>query len=66
MARGDGIINKGATKGKNLGDSGPNAKIQNSIKGPGGKTNENMLKEGRNRSKLAQQFGSSGLKGKGM
>ena len=32
----------------------------------GGKTNESMLEEGRNRSKLSNQFGSVGLKGKGM
>lgn len=31
----------------------------------GGKTNEEMLKNGRNRSKLINQFGSTKLKGAG-
>ena len=66
MANGHGIGSKGKTIGKNLGDSGPTAKIDNGKKGPGGKTNEGMLKEGRSRSKLTTQFGSTGLKGKGM
>lgn len=65
MAKFDGIIEKGATKGKNLGDSGSTAKIDNGTKGPGGKTNEGMLANGRNRDKLINQFGSTGLKGKG-
>ena len=31
----------------------------------GGKTNDGMKAEGRNREKLTNQFGSTGLKGKG-
>ena len=66
MAKFDGIISKGATKGKNLGDDGKSVAIDNGVKGPGGKTNEGMLANGRNRDKLINQFGSTGLKGKGM
>jgi hypothetical protein len=65
MAKGNGIESKGKTKGKNFGDSGSDIAIENSIKGPGGKTNESMLANGRSRSKLVAQFGSTGLKGKG-
>ena len=65
MAKFDGIIEKGATKGKNLGDDGKSVAIDNGVKGPGGKTNEGMLANGRNRDKLINQFGSTGLKGKG-
>ena len=48
----DGINSKGKTKGKNLGDSGPHVAIENSIKGPGGKTNESMKAVGRNFAKI--------------
>lgn len=65
MAKFDGIIEKGATKGKNLGDAGKCVAIDNGVKGSGGKTNEGMLANGRNRDKLINQFGSTGLKGKG-
>ena len=65
MAKDTGIESKGKTKGKNFGDSGPTVGIEKLKKGPGGKTNENMLKDGRNRTKLVTQFGSVGLKGKG-
>ena len=64
MAKFDGVISKGATKGKNLGDPGPNAKIDKANKSLG-KTNEEMKADGRNRAKLANQFGSVNLKGKG-
>jgi hypothetical protein len=64
MARGDGIIKKGATKGKNLGDSGPTAKIMKAKKSLG-VSNEERLADGYSRSKLVNQFGSTGLKGKG-
>ena len=64
MAKFDGVISKGATKGKNLGDSGPNAKIDKGNKKLG-VSNEEMKADGRNRAKLANQFGSVGLKGKG-
>ena len=65
MAKGNGIESKGKTKGKNLGDSGPNVAIEKGKKSAGGKTNESMLENGRSRSKLIAQFGSTGLKGEG-
>jgi hypothetical protein len=65
MAKGNGIESKGKTKGTNLGDDGKCVAIDNGTKGPGGKTNESMLENGRSRSKLVAQFGSTGLKGKG-
>jgi hypothetical protein len=64
MARGDGIIQKGATKGKNLGDSGPTAKINKGNKSLG-VSNEMRKADGSGRSRLHNQFGSIGLKGKG-
>lgn len=59
-----GINKTGKTKGKNLGDSGPTAKIMKANKSLG-KSNEEMKADGRNRAKLVNQFGSIGLKGKG-
>jgi hypothetical protein len=54
----DGITKKGKTKGKNLGDSGPTAKIQNGpMKNTVGKTNANMKSMGRNLAKVAAQRG---------
>lgn len=64
MAKTDGIIKKGATKGKNLGDTGPNAKIMKANKSLG-VSNEMRKADGRSRSRLDNQFGSIGLKGKG-
>jgi hypothetical protein len=64
MARGDGIAKKGHTVGKNLGDSGSSAKIMKANKSLG-VSNEERKADGRNRAKLANQFGSVGLKGKG-
>lgn len=64
MARGDGIARKGHTKGKNLGDSGSNAPIMSAKKSLG-VSNEERKADGMNRAKLANQFGSVGLKGKG-
>ena len=52
-----GIEKKGKTKGKNLGNSGPNVGITKEIKGKGGKTNENMKSMGRNMAKIAAQRG---------
>ena len=55
----DGIVSKGKTKGKNLGDSGPDVGIE---KGPkstgskGGKTNADMKKLGRGLAKIAAQI----------
>lgn len=55
----DGVAQSGKTKGKNLGDSGPTVKLQTGAKGSknsgGGKTNEEMLKLGRNLAKVANQ-----------
>jgi len=52
----DGVTKKGKTKGTNLGDTGPSVGIQKGGKGSaGGKTNEQMLKMGRNMAKIANQ-----------
>jgi hypothetical protein len=53
----DGVTKKGKTKGTNLGDSGPSVGIQAGAKGKmgGGKTNEQMMKLGRNMAKVANQ-----------
>jgi len=52
----DGIAKKGKTEGKNLGDSGPVAKMMQGGKGKGGgKTNANMKAMGRNLAKIAAQ-----------
>jgi hypothetical protein len=54
----DGVVKKGKTKGKNLGDTGPNVGIE---KGPkhagskGGKSNADMKKMGRGLAKVAAQ-----------
>ena len=54
----DGVVKKGKTKGKNLGDSGPNVGI---VKGPkhagskGGKKNIDMKTMGRGMAKIAAQ-----------
>jgi len=54
----DGITKQGRTKGKNLGDSGPNVKIENGpMKHTVGKTNKNMKSMGRNMAKVAAQRG---------
>jgi hypothetical protein len=54
----DGIAKKGKTVGKNLGDSGPTAKIENGPKATGskgGKLNTDMKKMGRGLAKIAAQ-----------
>ena len=52
----DGIVKKGKTKGKNLGDSGPNVGIvKGPIKGTVGKTNADMKAMGRGLAKIASQ-----------
>jgi hypothetical protein len=54
----DGITKSGRTKGKNLGDSGPNVKIENGpMKNTVGKKNTNMKTMGRNLAKVAAQRG---------
>jgi len=52
----DGIAKKGKTEGKNLGDSGPVAKMMHGGMGKGkGKTNSDMKTMGRNLAKIANQ-----------
>lgn len=53
----DGVTKSGKTKGKNLGDSGPNVGIQKgkASDSNGGKTNANMKSMGRNLAKIAAQ-----------
>jgi hypothetical protein len=52
----NGIEKKGKTKGKNLGDSGPTAKVETGpIKKTVGKTNANMKTMGRGLAKIAAQ-----------
>jgi hypothetical protein len=54
----DGIAKQGKTKGKNLGNDGPNVAIQNGPKSSGskgGKTNADMKKMGRGMAKVAAQ-----------
>jgi len=54
----NGIEKKGKTKGRNLGDSGPTAKVQNGpMKNGVGKSNANMKSMGRNLAKVAAQRG---------
>jgi hypothetical protein len=51
------------SKGTNLDKLKKGGKVKKMA--AGGKTNEGMLSEGRNRQKYSNQFGSVGLKGKG-
>lgn len=54
----DGVTKQGKTKGKNLGDTGPNVAIENGPKATGskgGKTNADMKKLGRGLAKVAAQ-----------
>jgi hypothetical protein len=52
----DGIAKKGKTEGKNLGDSGPKAKIQMGGKKTAGVTGEAMRKVGRNMARANNQM----------
>lgn len=66
----NGIESKGKTKGKNLGDSGPNMGIQAAAKGGkgamgGGKTNDQMKAMGRNMAKVANQGAMKKSAGRG-
>jgi hypothetical protein len=62
----DGITKKGKTEGKNLGDSGPSVGIQKGGKGgAGGKTNDQILKMGRNMAKVANQGAMRKAAGRG-
>jgi hypothetical protein len=51
----DGIAKKGKTEGKNLGDSGPKAKIQTGGKTTAGVTGMEMRKVGRNMARANNQ-----------
>jgi hypothetical protein len=52
----DGIVKKGKTEGKNLGNSGPAVGIQTGGKGKGGgKSNTDMKSMGRGLAKIAAQ-----------
>jgi len=54
----DGIAKQGKTKGKNLGNDGPNVAIKNGPKhsgSKGGKSNADMKKMGRGLAKIAAQ-----------
>lgn len=55
MAKGNGIENKGKTKGKQLGISGATVSEFTGKGGTGGKTNTDMKKLGRNLAKVAAQ-----------
>jgi hypothetical protein len=54
----DGIAKKGKTKGKNLGDSGPTAKIDNGGKKSAGVTSMKMKQVGRNVARAMNQKSS--------
>lgn len=51
----DGITKQGKTKGKNLGDSGPNIGLQKGGKKSSGVTNESLKSMGRNMARVANQ-----------
>ena len=51
----DGIAKKGKTKGKNLGDSGPNVGIEKSGKKSAGVTGKAMRAVGRNMARANNQ-----------
>lgn len=53
----NGIESKGKTKGKNLGDSGPTAKVQNGGKKSAGVTGQAMKAVGRNLARANNQRG---------
>ncbi len=51
----DGVVKKGKTKGKNLGDSGPSVGIQKGGKKTAGVKNTDLKKMGRGLAKIAAQ-----------
>lgn len=53
----NGIEKKGKTKGKNLGDSGPNVGLQKGGKKSMGVTNDSLKAMGRNMARAANQRG---------
>jgi hypothetical protein len=54
----NGIESKGKTKGKNLGDSGPTAKVDGGGKGSAGVTSMKMKQVGRNMARAMNQKSS--------
>jgi hypothetical protein len=54
----DGIAKKGKTEGKNLGDSGPTAKINSGGKKSAGVTSMKMKQVGRNMARAMNQKSS--------
>jgi len=54
----NGIESKGKTQGKNLGDSGPTAKINSGGKGSAGVTSMKMKQVGRNMARAMNQKSS--------
>jgi hypothetical protein len=54
----DGIAKKGKTEGRNLGDSGPTAKINNGGKKSAGVTSMKMKQVGRNVARAMNQKSS--------
>jgi hypothetical protein len=54
----DGVAKKGKTKGKNLGDSGPTAKVDNGGKSSAGVTSMKMKQVGRNMARAMNQKSS--------
>jgi hypothetical protein len=54
----DGVAKKGKTEGKNLGDSGPTAKIDNGGKKSAGVTSMKMKQVGRNVARAMNQKSS--------
>ena len=51
----DGVVSKGKTKGKNLGDSGPSVGIKKGGKKSAGVSSESMKLMGRNLARVANQ-----------
>ena len=51
----DGVVKKGKTEGKNLGDTGPSIGIQKGGKKKAGVTSMAMKKVGRNLARVANQ-----------
>lgn len=51
----DGIVKKGQTKGKNLGDSGPSVGTLKGGKKSAGVTNDSLKALGRNEARVANQ-----------
>ena len=51
----DGVTKTGKTKGKNLGDSGPNVGIEKGPKKSSSSMNKNMKTRGRNMARITNQ-----------